>query len=523
MSKPDLSSRRSKLSPAKLALLEKRLRGAEHSSYQPAIPRRSPEDRAQLSFAQQRLWFLCQLEPDSFFYNCPTAVRLYGKLNPHVLETAINEVVRRHEALRSFFPEENGAPAQNVSESLLISAPLINLTDLGHECREAEARRIAIEEAQQSFDIGRGPLMRARIIIVGEMDHVLLFTIHHIVCDEWSMSVLMREVTEIYSAVMEGRKHTLDELPIQYSDYAAWQRKHLQGAVLEEQLSFWKRHLDGAPAELNLPTDRPRPRAQSFRGAHQDCPLSPDLYNSFRSLSLRENVTLFMGLLSGYVTLLYCLSGQEDIVIGTPITGRRHTETEGLVGLFVNTLALRISVSGDPGFRELLGRVREVAIGAYAHQDTPFEKIVEVIHPDRSLGRNPLFQVWFFFQNVSRTAYSLPGISVEPLDTNSGLSRFDISLGLYEVGEGITGGFEYNSDLFEPSTMARLARQFGMILKRVSADPHTRLSELKAMFDEAESQSQAARITEQKRLMRDKLKSAQRKTTTISLSTDTKQ
>jgi hypothetical protein len=450
------------------------------------------------------------------------ALRLRGALNLAALQSAINGIIERHEVLRTSFPEQDGLPVQQISSSVRMSLPLIDLMELSEQAREIESRRIAIEEAQQSFDLGRGPLLRVRVVRMNDDDYVLLFTMHHIVSDDWSMRILMSEVSEFYGAFIEGREPALKGLPIQYADYAAWQMKWLQGEVLENQLSYWVRLLEGAPV-LSLPTDRSRPPVQTFRGAHQSCSLPPDLYERLKALGLQVDATSFMVLLSGYIAILYCYSGQKDIVIGTPITGRSRIEAESLIGFFVNTLVLRADLSGDPGFKQVVARVREITINAYAHQDAPFEKIVEALKPERDLSRNPIFQVWFFFQNASRSEASLPGIAASPLDSNSGLSRFDISLGLYEVAGGIAGGFEYNSDLFEAKTMARLALHFETVLKQVADQPDTKLGELKALLDEADRRSLSIKTTEQKKTIHDKLKSIQRKPTIIAVTSNHKQ
>src|SRR5919205_721694 len=319
-----------------------------------------------VSFAQQRLLFLDQLEPGSPFYNVPLAISMKGKLNVSALENTFAEIVRRHEALRTTFSIDESGPVQVVAKSLALELPVI-------ETSESEASRLAKEEAEQPFDLNKGPLVRARLLAIGPDDYVLLFTIHHIVSDGWSMGVLFRELGAIYEAFSQEQPSPLPELPIQYADYAVWQREWLPGEVLQGQIDYWKTTLAGAAPTLELPTDRPRPAIQQFHGAKQVRLIPQSLTERLKQLSLQERVTLFMTLLAAFKVLLWRYTYQDDIVIGSPIANRTRAETEGLIGFFVNTLVLRTNLSGDPGFRDLLKRVREACLGAYAHQDVPFE------------------------------------------------------------------------------------------------------------------------------------------------------
>ena len=381
-----------------------------------------------VSFAQQRLLFLDRLEPGSPFYNVPLAISIKGDLNVAALENTFAEIVSRHEALRTTFSIDETGPVQVIAKSLTLEMPVVDLTSLPEP--ESEALRLAREEAEQPFNLNQGPLVRARLLKIGPEAYVLLFTIHHIVSDGWSMGVLFRELGEIYEAFAQHHPSPLSELPIQYADYAVWQREWLTGEVLQEQTDYWKTKLAGAPPTLELPTDRPRPAIQQFHGAKQVSHLSQELTERLKQISLDERVTLFMTLLAAFKVLLWRYTYQDDIVIGSPIANRTRAETEGLIGFFVNTLVLRTNLSADPSFRDLLKRVKEAALGAYNHQDVPFEKLVEELRPDRDPSRNPLFQVSFALQNATRTKLELPGLTLSPMQVHSGTTKFDLSLSI---------------------------------------------------------------------------------------------
>jgi hypothetical protein len=375
---------------------------------EPEIPRRGVLESCPVSFAQQRLWFLDQFEPSSAVYNIPAAVRITGLLNVAALEQSLNEIVQRHETLRTTFSAVQGEPMQVINPTLALTLAVTDLQQLPEAKREAEVRRLAGQEARRPFDLSQGPLLRATLLRLGEKDHVLLLTMHHIVSDGWSMGVLFREVSVLYEAFATGEPSPLSELPIQYADFAVWQRQWLQGEVLEKQLDYWRKQLEAAPPLLELLTDRPRPTIQAYRGARQALILPPSLTEALKALSLREEVTLFMMLLAGFKTLLYRYTGQGDIIVGSPIANRNRVEIEGLIGFFVNTLVLRTDLSENPTFRQLLRRVREVCLEAYAHQDLPFEKLVEELQPERNLGYSPLFQVMFILQNAPGSALEFP-------------------------------------------------------------------------------------------------------------------
>ena len=428
-----------------------------------------------VSFAQQRLLFLDQLEPGSPFYNVPLAISIKGDLNVAALENTFAEIVSRHEALRTTFLDETG-PVQVIAKSLTLEMPVVDLTSLPEP--ETEALRLAREEAEQPFNLNQGPLVRARLLKVGPEAYVLLFTIHHIVSDGWSMGVLFRELGEIYEAFAQQHPSPLSELPIQYADYAVWQREWLTGEVLQEQTDYWKTKLAGAPPTLELPTDRPRPAIQQFHGAKQVSHLSQELTERLKQISLDERVTLFMTLLAAFKVLLWRYTYQDDIVIGSPIANRTRAETEGLIGFFVNTLVLRTNLSADPSFRDLLKRVKEVAVGAYNHQDVPFEKLVEELRPDRDPSRNPLFQVSFALQNATRTKLELPGLTLSPMEVHSGTTKFDLSLSILEGADGLKATWEYDVDLFDSTRISRMVDHFQILLEGIVADPARKISEL---------------------------------------------
>ncbi|HEY2953461.1 MAG TPA: amino acid adenylation domain-containing protein, partial [Verrucomicrobiae bacterium] len=439
------------------------------------VPR---EGELPLSFAQQRLWFLEQLEPGCCAYNIPDAVRLSGWLDVAALEQSVSEIVRRHESLRTTFLCREGRPVQVIAPPRPVHLPMVELRQVPGRAQEIEVQRLVAHEARTPFGLARGPLLRATLLRLADDEHVLLLTMHHIVSDGWSMGVLFQELALLYKAFVQGKLPTLAELPVQYADYAVWQRDWLRGEVLERQLCYWRKKLTGAPAVLELPTDRPRPAIQSFRGATLPWRLPKKLSDSIKALARQEDATLFMALLAAFQTLLHRYTSQEDILIGSPIAGRNRAETEGLIGFFVNTLVLRGDLSGEPGFRELLRRARAVALEAYAHQDLPFEKLVEELQPERTLSHNPLFQVAFVLQNAPLESFDLPGLKLEPLPVDSGSVQFELTLSMEETEQGLKGLLEYNTDLFDAATMTRLLEHFQSLLEGIVAAPDQPISTL---------------------------------------------
>ena len=430
-----------------------------------------------LSFAQERLWFMDQLLPDNGLFNLNTALRLRMALEVDALERSINEIVRRHETLRTKFTVIDFQPVQVVVPSLRLKVPLVDLSGLPPTEREREATRLANEEAQRPFDLTQSPLLRVSLLRLGRKDHVLFVTMHHIVSDGWSMGIFWNELSAIWSAFGQGRPSPLPELPLQYADFALWQREWLQGAVLDEQLSFWKKNLAGAPV-TELPHDFARPAIQSFSGAEHVFTLPNELSTALEQLCKRVGATLFMILLAAFQTLLHRYTGEEDIVVGSYIAGRNRVEVEGLIGFFLNSLVMRVDASGDPTFREMIARVRGGTLKAYAHQDVPFAKLVEELQPERDLSRNPLFQVMFQLLNVPTLSRFQSGAKPELLSTERKTAVFDLSCMFSQTPDGLTGHFEYNTDLFRPETIERLANHYQRLLASAVATPDTQISRL---------------------------------------------
>ncbi|MDT4968419.1 MAG: hypothetical protein QOJ64_3156 [Acidobacteriota bacterium] len=446
-----------------------------------------------LSYAQQRLWFLDQLEPGSPFYNVFDTLSFDGPFNLHSLERSLNEVVRRHEILRTTFATLDGQPVQVIAQQLTVPLPLVDLKHLSEEERELRAALLSTEESERPFDLNSGPLVRGRVLSLDDTQHVLLLTMHHIISDGWSLGIFSRELRALYEAYSLGLPSPLLDLSIQYADFTVWQRKWLQGEVLAAQLGYWKDQLAGAPAVLKLPTDKVRPAVQNFRGANQWLRLPQSLSDELRAISQREGVTLFMTLLAAFNVLLHRYTNQEDVVIGSPIAGRNRAETEELIGFFVNTLVLRTDLSGDPSFRELLDRIREVSLGAYAHQDLPFEKLVEVIQPERSLSHHPLFQVMFQLISTDTSNEQDDGLEEEliendELEVAEGTSKFDLGLDIFESGGRLTAAIEYSTDLFEHPTIRRVLFHFKNLLRSVVADPGARISSFSYVSDSEREQ-----------------------------------
>jgi len=483
MVKSENFSGKDKLSPAKRALLEKWRRGELKENTEAQVIQRCPErDSLPLSFAQQRLWFLDQLEGGSATYNVPAAMRLSGSLQVVALEQAIGEIVQRHEVLRTSFPMVNQSPVQAIAPCLSVTLPIVDL-QLPELEQSALVQRLAHEEATRPFDLSHGPLLRVTLLRLEEKTHVLLVTMHHIVSDGWSIGIFIRELSALYQAFSTIAPSPLPELPIQYADFAHWQRQWLSGEVLETQLNYWKQQLAGAPPILELPTDRSRPLVQTSRGSAEPFKLNPHLTRRLLTLSQQSGTTLFMTLLAAFVTLLSRYSSQEDIVVGSPIANRHRREIEPLIGFFVNTLVLRTDVKGNPSFSELLTRVRQVALDAYAHQDLPFEQLVETLQPERSLSHNPLFQVMFVLQNASMGKLELPGLTLTPLEMSSVTAKFDLTLAMSETEQGLQGVWEYNTDLFEAATIRRMVGHFQTLLQGIVSNPQQHIQELPLLTD----------------------------------------
>lgn len=438
-----------------------------------------PRDRSAatlpLSFAQEGLWFLDQLEPDSPVYNIPMGLRLKGALNLSVLQRCLGEILRRHEALRTRFEAVEGRPVQVIQPGASLEVPFLDLNGLPEHEREAEAMRLCTEEAQRPFNLAQDLMLRSNLIRLGEREHILFLNVHHIASDGWSMGLLVRELGSLYQAFSEEKPSPLVELAVQYADFALWQRERLEGKVLEKQLIYWRKQLEGAPALLELPTDRPRPARQSYRGALMSWELPKPLTVGLKELSRREGATLFMTLMAAFQTLLYRYTSRDDILVGTGIAGRDRTEIEDLIGFFVNTLVLRGDMTGNPSFRAFLGRTRDVALGAYAHQDLPFDRLVKELHPERDMSHSPLFQVMLVLQNTPVETARFSGLEVSPIPIDSGTSKFDLTLFVSEHG-GIL--VEYSTDLFEAETIRRTLGHYQTLLEGIVSNPEQRLSDL---------------------------------------------
>ncbi|MBV9108252.1 MAG: AMP-binding protein, partial [Gemmatimonadetes bacterium] len=429
-----------------------------------------------LSFAQQRLWFIDQLEPGSAAYNMPFALRLRGRLDADALQRSLTELARRHETLRTRFATVDDEPVQVIDPPAEVPLARADFAHLPREQADAALRELGAAEATRPFDLAAGPLMRCTLARLGDEEHALFFTLHHIVSDGWSMGILVREVSALYAAFSRGEPSPLADLAVQYADFAAWQRAWLSGDVLDAQLGWWRERLAGAPPVIDLPTDRPRTTAAGSRAGSFPLAVSEATTRRLRALTRQEGATLFMTLLAAWQLLLSKYAGQDDVTVGTPVAGRTRLETEGLIGFFVNTLVLRTDLSGDPTIRELLARVRETTLGAHQHQDVPFEKLVEELVPERSLRHTPLFQVMFALQNNAQEALQLGDLQAEGIGAANDLAKFDLMLGMTEQGERIAGTLSYRADLFDAATIERLAGHFSRLLDAIVEDADRRVS-----------------------------------------------
>ncbi|HET9676631.1 MAG TPA: condensation domain-containing protein, partial [Solirubrobacterales bacterium] len=494
MTETEIAKRIAELPLEKRMLLFQQLQ-KQREKEQPAgeakrIPRQPRESETYpLSFAQQRLWFLNNFEPESPEYNIPQAFRIVGELDPEVMQKALREVVRRHETLRTTFRSIEGTPAQVIAQVVDMEVPYVDARPRVSDPADAwgEALRLAAADAREPFDLTLGPLMRAKLFRAGEHEYLLYYNVHHIAYDGWSMGIFARELAAIYDAFAAGIPSPLLDLPIQYLDFAVWQREWLSGEVLEAQLAFWRRQLGSVPP-LELPTDHPRPAVRSHNGTAIPLVLGDRLANDLKAFAQREGSTLFIVLMAAFKALLHHWTTQEDIAVGTLIANRRQPEIEVLIGFFANSLVLRTDLSGDPTFRELLGREREVSLDAYAHQDVPFEKLVEELNPPRDMARTPLFQVMLILMNAPGEAMDLPGLKLQPVAIDSRTSKTELTLYFTDTPTGIDGFLEYNTDLFERGTMERLLDHYRRVLAAVIEQPELHLSELPLLSDEERRQ-----------------------------------
>jgi amino acid adenylation domain-containing protein len=493
----DLASLLADLSPEQQELFRRRLNKLHQETAADTRPPIQPQsrDRSQfpLSFSQQRLWFLDQLEPGSPFYNEPLlAIRLTGTLDVPALQRTLDTIILRHEVLRTTFALSDGQPVQVINPPASFPLALVDLRSLAPAEREVELRRLAVAEANRPFDLEHGPLIRVTVLQLDQQQHTLFLMMHHIVSDGWSFGVFTRELTTLYAAFAQGSAERaatlLPVLPVQYADFAVWQRNWLQGATLERQLDYWRQKLANVPPLLDLPTDHPRPPIQSFRGSHYAFEIGPELTAGARALSQREGITLFMTLLAVFQTLLHRYSDLDDIVVGSPVAGRTQVETENLIGFFANHLVLRADLSGDPTFREALGRVKQMTLDAQAHQDVPFEMLVEQIQPSRDLSHNPLVQVVFVLQNLPAQTLTQADLTFDLSSVESETSKFDLTLSINETRQALAATLEYSTDLFEAATIERMARHFQMLLAGAVFDVNQRLSALPLVSDEERGQ-----------------------------------
>ncbi|MGZ4123604.1 MAG: condensation domain-containing protein, partial [Tumebacillaceae bacterium] len=451
------------------------------------IPRRDPAATPHLSDSQLRLWFMYQLEPDNPAYNISSDVRIKGTPNVEVLERCFQEIIRRHEVLRITFHNEGGMPMQQFHADVKLTIPVIDLSDLPQAERDEEVKRLLTLEVTTPFDLTVAPMLRLTLLKLDELEWVLSLSIHHIVSDGWSSGVFITEMATLYEAFIAGKPSPLPELPIQFADYAEWHRNWFSGAVEEEQTAFWKQQLSGDLPVLHLPYDRPRSVGTSFGGAMYKFMISEEIKQGLLNLCQQEGATLFMILLAAYNVQLGRYTGLEDLIVGTPIANRTQGELEPLIGFLANTLVLRTDLSGDPTFRELLGRVQKMALDSYAHQEMPFVKLIEAVSPERSLGASPLVQAFFVMQKESRREVQLTDLTLSLSAIESRSAKFDLTLFLFEEEQGISAAFEYNTDLFDESTMARWAEHTLTLLEAVVKRPDVPLSHI-SMLTAAERQ-----------------------------------
>jgi acyl carrier protein len=481
------------------------------------VPKLAPVGRETdlpLSFAQRRLWLQDQIEATGNLYNIPGGLQFSGPLNIPALEQTLAEIIRRHEALRTSFVLRNGQPRQVIAEAGPVSLPIVDLSALDESERMAVVQKLATEEARRSFDLAHGQLLRFFLFRLSEEDHVGLFTMHHIVSDAWSMTVLANELTRLYAAFSSGTASPLPELKIQYPDFAVWQQTYLTGDTLAEQLSYWKQQLAGAPALLKLPADRPRAPVFSTRGGQEPFLLSSQITEGLNELCRRESVTQFMVLLASFQLLLSWYSGQDDILVGAPIAGRDQVEIEPLVGFFVNTLVLRTKLEGNPDFHEVLRRVRETTLGAYAHQDVPFEMLVETLAPQRNAAHTPLVQVIVGLQNIPVASHTNGDLTfaefVRPVET----THYDLELTIIQNAEGVLATLTYNADLFEVTTIRRMLNLWQGLLEYLLAHPDRTVKELFDHLDGLDRQQRLSAAVEFRENTRQQLKNVKRRVLT---------
>ncbi|MEH1955410.1 condensation domain-containing protein [Nostoc sp.] len=469
-----------------------------------------------LSFAQQRLWFLNQLEPNSTTYNLPFAVRLTGTLNMPALEQSLNEIVQRHETLRTTFALVNGQPIQVITPTLTLKLSVVDLQEYPITKQEAEVLRLAVQESQLLFNLAQGPLLRTTLLHLSEKQYVLLFTMHHIVSDGWSIGLLIKEVTALYEAFCKGQPSPLSELPIQYADFAAWQQNWLQGEVLNTLLTYWKKQLGDNLPVLQLSKNYRSSEVKTSQEERQSLILSKTLSQAIKKLGDSVGTTLFMTLLGAFKVLLSWYTGDKDIVVGTDIANRNRIEVENLIGFFVNQLVLRTDLFGNPAFSDFLQRVRKVCLEAYAHQDLPFEKLVSALNPKRDLNQTPLFQVKFILQNAPIHSLEVSNLTLASLDLENPVGRVDLLLELTDTEQGIVGLLKYSKDLFDTSSMARLLNAFETILSQIVVEPAINLNQLEKIVIISDKEYHLSEERKRKEKYQQKLSIIKRKVIGIS-------
>ncbi|QSJ14564.1 condensation protein [Nostoc sp. UHCC 0702] len=501
------------LSPEKRKLLLQKLSNKKESGFSAIqiTPQSRESNRFPLSFAQQRLWFLDQLEPGNPAFNICQSMRLTGLLNVPALEQSFQEVVKRHEILRTTFTVVDGQPLQVINTTAVFKLKLLNLQELSPSQKQTEVLRVADEEAKFTFDLTKDSLLRVTLVQLEETEYALFVSMHHIIADGWSIGVLIREITTLYQAFSCGYSSPLPELQIQYADFAIWQRRWLEGKELDAQLRYWQQELGSSIIELNLPFDHPRPAIQTYRGEQQSFVLPKAVLDKLKSLNNKEGITLFMTIIAAFNTLLHWYTSQEYIVIGTDIANRNQIETKELIGFFVNQLVLRTDLSGNPIFREILQRVQEITLEAYAHQDVPFDKLVEVLNPKRDLSRTPLFNVKLVLENTQSPTLEFTGLTITSIQVNKKSSQFDLLLELSETEQGLCGLWVYSTDLFETATIARLSANFQVLLTKIATYPETHLSELKNILSEADKQQLQAQTENYESRIKHSLKAIKRR------------
>jgi hypothetical protein len=489
-----ISERIAALSPEQRALFEARLKEkgleaakAQAVSQTQSIPKRKQLDLCPLSFDQERLWLMDQIEPGNPAYNIYTASRLIGPLDVDIMERAVNEIISRHEILRARFAVNDGRPVMVIAPALSLKLVVEDLRALPISERDREAVRLVNEMVGRPFDLARGPLLRVGLLRVAEREHVIHVTMHHTITDRWSAAIVEHELALIYHAFSTGQPSPLAEMPIQFPDFAAWQREWLRGEVLENQVSYWKNQLSDAPMILNLPTDRPRPARMTFRGARERLLISKELFDQLKAFSQREGTTMFMTLLAAYNLLLYFWTGQQDILVGLTVSNRERPEAVGMLGYLLNMVVVRAKMSESTMFKQLLAAVREASLGAFAHQDLPLARLIQELKPEPDPSRHPIFQVSYIYLDFPETAeMNHFGISAIPLELDNGSSRFDFTLAMTETSDGMITFFEYNTDLFEAATIRRKLTLFERLLKVIAANPDRAISSMRTSVSDPE-------------------------------------